>query len=154
MEKKIYVHNKVYDLNTISTEKIMSEVQKKINTIWEDPETSEVHVSFDLTIDEEAEKVIMHYKRANIFARQGTDAEYINDIDALLMAGLRNRYTGLPVMWTQVKAFGPSLHGRYDVEMEDFKYAYTESALKRGASKIKDIHVECTRTDISLILEY
>ncbi len=152
MSKKIFICGKVYEINAESCVAVCKKIQKHINNICDDPDTGNenlVTLCVDYTEpakDDEPVEITFKFKRNNLFAKNGVNPELINDSDGELIMGMGGNYTP-PVMWEYVK---PIVTHRYHIPHDEFVYAYSESVKEVGATELKGLRIESSRTEFSM----
>ncbi len=151
MNKKIFICGRIYDLATAS--KIEERIQKRVDKITIDPDSGNPNqrlVTFSMEVTALANNteadIEFTFARNNMFAREGINPDFINDSDAMLIMGMDGKFQP-PVMWEMVEPFA---FGRYHIPIFEFVPAYTESAKALGASEIKGIQIESTKTELKL----
>lgn len=147
MSKKIFICGKVYDLTVQNQATIEQKIQKRVDAICNDPDNADERlVSFHLDVDWVTLDIKFVFQRNNLFAKEGTNPEFINDSDGQLLMGMDGRFKP-PVMWDLVEPFAPS---RYHIPLSEFVYAYVESAQKLGAADIIGLQIESSKTELKL----
>ena len=147
MSKKIFICGKIYDLATQTTKQLETKIQKRIDKMLEnETESGERLVALRLNIDETTNEITLTFHRNNLFAKVGKNPELINDSDAQLIMGLDGKFIP-PVMWDYTEPFA---FNRYHVPLYEFVPAYVGSASQLGASELKGLQIESTKTELTL----
>ncbi len=149
MNKKIFICGKVYELTTTNTAVTAKKIQKRVDLICNDPENPDQRlVEFSMQVTPMPNNADLDieftFTRNNMFAKDGVNPELINDSDAMLIMGMDGKFQP-PVMWDSVERFA---FGRYHVPIFEFVPAYTGTAQVKGASEIKGLQIESSKTEL------
>ena len=143
MKKKIFLVGKVYDLSTISVQKIIDDVQSRLDAHY-----GKGCCVFSIYVWKEEKEVTINFWR-NYKDSYNTDDKSIFCADMDLITGRGIEGFAVPYMWPTVP-FGYL----FNTGIDDFIPCYKKSAKKLGASRMKDIMITHDKDNLNVRLFY
>lgn len=143
MKKKIFLVGKVYDLSTISVQKIIDDVQSRLDAHY-----GKGCCVFSINVWKEEKEVTINFWR-NYKDSYNTDDKSIFCADMDLITGRGIEGFAVPYMWPTVP-FGYL----FSTGVDDFIPCYKKSAKKLGASRMKDIMITHDKDNLNVRLFY
>ena len=143
MKKKIFLVGKVYDLSTISVQKIIDDVQSRLDAHY-----GKGCCVFSINVWKEEKEVTINFWR-NYKGSYNTDDNSIFCADMDLITGRGIEGFAVPYMWPTVP-FGYL----FNTGIDDFIPCYKKSAKKLGASRMKDIMITYDKDNLNVRLFY
>ena len=143
MKKKIFLVGKVYDLSTISVQKIIDDVQSRLDAHY-----GKGCCVFSIYVWKEEKEVTINFWR-NYKDSYNTDDKSIFCADMDLITGRGIEGFAVPYMWPTVP-FGYL----FSTGIDDFIPCYKKSAKKLGASRMKDIMITHDKDNLNVRLFY
>jgi hypothetical protein len=143
MKKKIFLVGKVYDLSTISVQKIIDDVQSRLDAHY-----GKGCCVFSINVWKEEKEVTINFWR-NYKDSYNTDDKSIFCADMDLITGRGIEGFAVPYMWPTVP-FGYL----FNTGIDDFIPCYKKSAKKLGASRMKDIMITHDKDNLNVRLFY
>ncbi len=152
MKKKILICGNNYEISANNCVAVAKSIQKHIDKICNDPNNPNerlVDLSLDLLEKSNGEEldITFTFDRNNLFAKNGTNPDFINDSDGMLIMGMGGHYSP-PLLWEYVQPIGST--NRYNIPISEFVYAYAESVKESGATELKGIRIESSKTKFVL----
>lgn len=139
MKKKIFIVSKLYDTEIMTDNEIRVAVQADIDRLI----GREGVVKFDITTKDKETDLIFH--RGLDYDDTTLNKGLMSDADGYLVCGIGLDGFKLPEMWAGVP-YGYS----YFFQQSEFTRCYRKSAVKLGASRIKDLELEVKRDGLTL----
>ena len=143
MKKKIFLVGKVYDLSTISVQKIIDDVQSRLDAHY-----GKGCCVFSINVWKEEKEVTINFWR-KYKDSYNTDDKSIFCVDMDLITGRGIEGFAVPYMWPTVP-FGYL----FSTGIDDFITCYKKSAKKLGASRMKDIMITHDKDNLNVRLFY
>lgn len=143
MKKKIFLVGKVYDLSTISVQKIIDDVQSRLDAHY-----GKGCCVFSINVWKEEKEVTINFWR-NYKDSYNTDDKSIFCADMDLITGRGIEGFAVPYMWPTVP-FGYL----FSTGIDDFIPCYKKSAKELGASRMKDIMITHDKDNLNVRLFY
>ena len=143
MKKKIFLVGKVYDLSTISVQKIIDDVQSRLDAHY-----GKGCCVFSIYVWKEEKEVTINFWR-NYKDSYNTDDKSIFCADMDLITGRGIEGFAVPYMWPTVP-FGYL----FSTGIDDFIPCYKKSAKELGASRMKDIQISHNKHNLNVRLCY
>lgn len=143
MKKKIFLVGKVYDLSTISVQKIIDDVQSRLDAHY-----GKGCCVFSINVWKEEKEVTINFWR-NYMDSYNTDDKSIFCADMDLITGRGIEGFAVPYMWPTVP-FGYL----FSTGIDDFIPCYKKSAKELGASRMKDIMITHDKDNLNVRLFY
>ena len=143
MKKKIFLVGKVYDLSTISVQKIIDDVQSRLDAHY-----GKGCCVFSIYVWKEEKEVTINFWR-NYKDSYNTDDKSIFCADMDLITGRGIEGFAVPYMWPTVPFGYP-----FSTGIDDFIPCYKKSAKKLGASRMKDIMITHDKDNLNVRLFY
>ena len=143
MKKNIYLVGKVYDLSTISVQKIIDDVQCRLDAHY-----GKGCCVFSINVWKEEKEVTINFWR-NYKDSYNTDDKSIFCADMDLITGRGIEGFAVPYMWPTVP-FGYL----FSTGIDDFIPCYKKSAKELGASRMKDIMITHDKDNLNVRLFY
>lgn len=143
MKKKIFLVGKVYDLSTISVQKIIDDVQSRLDAHY-----GKGCCVFSINVWKEEKEVTINFWR-NYKDSYNTDDKSIFCADMDLITGRGIEGFAVPYMWPTVPFGYP-----FSTGIDDFIPCYKKSAKKLGASRMKDIMITHSKNNLNVRLFY
>ena len=143
MKKKIFLVGKVYDLSTISVQKIIDDVQSRLDAHY-----GKGCCVFSINVWKEEKEVTINFWR-NYKDSYNTDDKSIFCADMDLITGRGIEGFAVPYMWPTVPFGYP-----FSTGIDDFIPCYKKSAKKLGASRMKDIMITHDKDNLNVRLFY
>ena len=143
MKKKIFLVGKVYDLSTISVQKIIDDVQSRLDTHY-----GKGCCAFSINVWKEEKEVTINFWR-NYKDSYNTDDKSIFCADMDLITGRGIEGFAVPYMWPTVPFGYP-----FSTGIDDFIPCYKKSAKELGASRMKDIQISHNKHNLNVRLFY
>ena len=143
MKKKIFLVGKVYDLSTISVQKIIDDVQCRLDAHY-----GKGCCVFSINVWKEEKEVTINFWR-NYKDSYNTDDKSIFCADMDLITGRGIEGFAVPYMWPTVP-FGYL----FSTGIDDFIPCYKKSAKELGASRMKDIQISHNKHNLNVRLCY
>ena len=143
MKKKIFLVGKVYDLSTISVQKIIDDVQSRLDAHY-----GKGCCVFSINVWKEEKEVTINFWR-NYKGSYNTDDKSIFCADMDLITGRGIEGFAVPYMW-QTVPFGYL----FSTGIDDFIPCYKKSAKELGASRMKDIMITHDKDNLNVRLFY
>ncbi len=143
MKKKIFLTGKVYDLATISTQDIQTDVQNRLDAHY-----GKGCCIFSINVWKEEKEVTINFWR-NYKGSYNTDDKSIFCADMDLITGRGIEGFAVPYMWPTVPFGYP-----FSTGIDDFIPCYKKSAKKLGASRMKDIMITHSKNNLNVRLFY
>ena len=142
MKKKIFLTGKVYDLATISTQDIQTDVQNRL-----DAHHGEGYYIFRISAD--GNEVIINFWRSynEWYHPEETNNIFCADMDLITGRGIEG--FAVPYMWPIVPFGYP-----FSTGIDDFIPCYKKSAKELGASRMKDIQISHNEHNLNVRLFY
>lgn len=143
MKKKIFLVGKVYDLSTISVQKIIDDVQSRLDAHY-----GKGCCVFSINVWKEEKEVTINFWR-KYKDSYNTDDKSIFCADMDLITGRGIEGFAVPYMWPTVPFGYP-----FSTGIDDFIPCYKKSAKKLGASRMKDIMITHDKDNLNVRLFY
>ena len=143
MKKKIFLGGKVYDLSIIPVQKIIDDVQSRLDAHY-----GKGCCVFSINVWKEEKEVTINFWR-NYKDSYNTDDKSIFCADMDLITGRGIEGFAVPYMWPTVP-FGYL----FNTGIDDFIPCYKKSAKKLGASRMKDIMITHDKDNLNVRLFY
>ena len=143
MKKQIFIVSKVYDTATMTDEDIRIAVQTDIDRLIK----REGIVNFEIT--RQADEIDLIFHRGIEYSEANLKKGLMADADGYLVCGIGLDGFRLPDMWGEVPFGHP-----YSFEQDVFKESYRNSAVKLGASRIKDLELEVRKDALVMKLKW
>ena len=143
MKKKIFLVGKVYDLSIIPVQKIIDDVQSRLDAHY-----GKGCCVFSINVWKEEKEVTINFWR-NYKGSYNTDDKSIFCADMDLITGRGIEGFAVPYMWPTVP-FGYL----FSTGIDDFIPCYKKSAKKLGASRMKDIMITHDKDNLNVRLFY
>ena len=143
MKKKIFLVGKVYDLSTISVQKIIDDVQSRLDAHY-----GKGCCVFSINVWKEEKEVTINFWR-NYKGSYNTDDKSIFCADMDLITGRGIEGFAVPYMWPTVPFGYP-----FSTGIDDFIPCYKKSAKKLGASRMKDVMITHSKNNLNERLFY
>ena len=143
MKKKNFLVGKVYDLSTISVQKIIDDVQSRLDAHY-----GRGCCVFSINVWKEEKEVTINFWR-NYKGSYNTDDKSIFCADMDLITGRGIEGFAVPYMWPTVPFGYP-----FSTGIDDFITCYKKSAKKLGASRMKDIMITHSKDNLNVRLFY
>ena len=143
MKKKIFLVGKVYDLSTISVQKIIDDVQSRLDAHY-----GKGCCVFSINVWKEEKEVTINFWR-KYKGSYNTDDKSIFCADMDLITGRGIEGFAVPYMWPTVP-FGYL----FSTGIDDFIPCYKKSAKELGASRMKDIMITHDKDNLNVRLFY
>lgn len=143
MKKKIFLVGKVYDLSIIPVQKIIDDVQSRLDAHY-----GKGCCVFSINVWKEEKKVTINFWR-NYKGSYNTDDKSIFCADMDLITGRGIEGFAVPYMWPTVP-FGYL----FSTGIDDFITCYKKSAKELGASRMKDIMITHDKDNLNVRLFY
>ena len=143
MKKKIFLVGKVYDLSIIPVQKIIDDVQSRLDAHY-----GKGCCVFSIYVWKEEKEVTINFWR-NYKDSYNTDDKSIFCADMDLITGRGIEGFAVPYMWPTVP-FGYL----FNTGIDDFIPCYKKSAKKLGASRMKDIMITHDKDNLNVRLFY
>lgn len=143
MKKKIFLVGKVYDLSTISVQKIIDDVQSRLDAHY-----GKGCCVFSINVWKEEKEVTINFWR-NYKGSYNTDDKSIFCADMDLITGRGIEGFAVPYMWPTVPFGYP-----FSTGVDDFIPCYKKSAKEFGASRMKDIMITHDKDNLNVRLFY
>jgi hypothetical protein len=143
MKKKIFLVGKVYDLSTIPVQKIIDDVQSRLDAHY-----GKGCCVFSINVWKEEKEVTINFWR-NYKDSYNTDDKSIFCADMDLITGRGIEGFAVPYMWPTVP-FGYL----FSTGIDDFIPCYKKSAKELGASRMKDIMITHDKDNLNVRLFY
>lgn len=143
MKKKIFLVGKVYDLSTISVQKIIDDVQSRLDAHY-----GKGCCAFSINVWKEEKEVTIYFWR-KYKDSYNTDDKSIFCADMDLITGRGIEGFAVPYMWPTVP-FGYL----FSTGVDDFIPCYKKSAKELGASRMKDIMITHDKDNLNVRLFY
>ena len=143
MKKKIFLVGKVYDLSIIPVQKIIDDVQSRLDAHY-----GKGCCVFCINVWKEEKEVTINFWR-NYKDSYNTDDKSIFCADMDLITGRGIEGFAVPYMWPTVP-FGYL----FSTGIDDFIPCYKKSAKKLGASRMKDIMITHDKDNLNVRLFY
>lgn len=143
MKKKIFLVGKVYDLSTISVQKIIDDVQSRLDAHY-----GKGCCAFSINVWKEEKEVTINFWR-KYKDSYNTDDKSIFCADMDLITGRGIEGFAVPYMWPTVP-FGYL----FSTGVDDFIPCYKKSAKELGASRMKDIMITHDKDNLNVRLFY
>ena len=143
MKKKIFLVGKVYDLSTIPVQKIIDDVQSRLDAHY-----GKGCCVFSINVWKEEKEVTINFWR-NYKGSYNTDDKSIFCADRDLIPGRGIEGFAVPYMWPTVPFGYP-----FSTGIDDFIPCYKKSAKKLGASRMKDIMISHNKISLNVRLFY
>ena len=141
MKKKVFLAGKLYDLATISTQNIQTDVQSRLDAHY-----GSGCIIFKINVWKQSKEVTINFWR-NYKDSYNTDSKSIFCADMDLITGRGINGFQVPCMWPTVP-FGYL----FSLELDDFITCYKKSAKKLGASRMKDIMITHDKDNLNVRL--
>ena len=143
MKKKIFLGGKVYDLSIIPVQKIIDDVQNRLDAHY-----GKGCCIFSINVWKEEKEVTINFWR-NYKGSYNTDDKSIFCADMDLITGRGIEGFAVPYMWPTVPFGYP-----FSTGIDDFIPCYKKSAKKLGASRMKDIMITHDKDNLNVRLFY
>ena len=143
MKKKIFLVGKVYDLSTIPVQKIIDDVQSRLDAHY-----GKGCCAFSINVWKEEKEVTINFWR-NYKGSYNTDDKSIFCADMDLITGRGIEGFAVPCMWATVPYGYP-----FSTGIDDFIPCYKKSAKELGASRMKDIMITHDKDNLNVRLFY
>ena len=143
MKKKIFLGGKVYDLSIIPVQKIIDDVQSRLDAHY-----GKGCCVFSINVWKEEKEVTINFWR-NYKGSYNTDDKSIFCADMDLITGRGIDGFAVPYMWPTVPFGYP-----FSTGIDDFIPCYKKSAKKLGASRMKDIMITHDKDNLNVRLFY
>ena len=143
MKKKNFLVGKVYDLSTISVQKIIDDVQSRLDAHY-----GRGCCVFSINVWKEEKEVTINFWR-NYKGSYNTDDKSIFCADMDLITGRGIEGFAVPYMWPTVPFGYP-----FSTGIDDFIPCYKKSAKELGASRMKDIQISHNEHNLNVRLFY
>ena len=143
MKKKIFLVGKVYDLSIIPVQKIIDDVQSRLDAHY-----GKGCCVFSINVWKEEKEVTINFWR-NYKDSYNTDDKSIFCADMDLITGRGIEGFAVPYMWPTVP-FGYL----FSTGIDDFIPCYKKSAKELGASRMKDIMITHDKDNLNVRLFY
>ena len=142
MKKNIFLTGKVYDLATISTQDIQTDVQNRLDAHY-----GKGCCIFRISAD--GNEVIINFWRSynEWYHPEETNNIFCTDMDLLSGRGIEG--FEVPCMWPTVPFGYP-----FSTGIDDFIPCYKKSAKELGASRMKDIQISHNEHNLNVRLFY
>ena len=144
MKKKVFLVGKVYDLATISTQNIQTDVQSRLDAHY-----GSGCIIFKINVWKQSKEVAINFRRSYNDWYKGENDKTIFCADADLLTGRGVDGFKVPDMWPTAPFGYP-----FSTGIEDFVACYKNSAKELGASRIKDIHIGHCEKNLNVRLFY
>ena len=143
MKKKIFLGGKVYDLSIIPVQKIIDDVQSRLDAHY-----GKGCCVFSIYVWKEEKEVTINFWR-NYKDSYNTDDKSIFCADMDLITGRGIEGFAVPYMWPTVPFGYP-----FSTGIDDFIPCYKKSAKELGASRMKDIQISHNEHNLNVRLFY
>ena len=144
MKKKVFLVGKVYDLATISTQNIQTDVQSRLDAHY-----GSGCIIFKINVWKQSKEVTINFWRNynEWYHPEETDNIFCADMDLITGRGIDG--FEVPCMWPTAPFGYP-----FSTGIDEFVACYKESAKELGASRMKDIHIGHCEKNLNVRLFY
>ena len=143
MKKKVFLVGKVYDLATISTQNIQTDVQSRLDAHY-----GSGCIIFKINVCKQSKEVTINFWRS-YKDNYNTDDKLIFCADADLLTGRGIEGFKVPDMWP-IAPYGYA----FSLGLDDFVTCYKNSAKVLGASRMKNIMITHSEDNLNVRLFY
>ena len=144
MKKKVFLVGKLYDLATISTQNIQTDVQSRLDAHY-----GSGCIIFKINVWKQSKEVTINFWRNynEWYHPEETDNIFCADMDLITGRGIDG--FEVPCMWPTAPFGYP-----FSTGIDEFVACYKESAKELGASRMKDIHIGHCEKNLNVRLFY
>lgn len=144
MKKKVFLVGKVYDLATISTQNIQTDVQSRLDAHY-----GSGCIIFKINVWKQSKEVTINFWRNynEWYHPENKTNIFCADMDLITGRGINGFQ--VPCMWPTAPFGYP-----FSTGIDEFITCYKESAKELGASRMKDIMIEHSEKNLNVRLFY
>ena len=144
MKKKVFLVGKVYDLATISTQNIQTDVQSRLDAHY-----GSGCIIFKINVWKQSKEVTINFWRNynEWYHPENKTNIFCADMDLITGRGINGFQ--VPCMWP-IAPFGYP----FSTGIDEFITCYKESAKELGASRMKDIMITHSKDNLNVRLFY
>lgn len=144
MKKKIFLVGKVYDLSTIPVQKIIDDVQSRLDTHY-----GKGCCVFSINVWKEEKEITINFWRSynDWYHPENKTNIFCADMDLITGRGIEG--FAVPYMWESAPFGYP-----FSTDIDYFITCYKKSAKKLGASRMKDIQISHNEHNLNVRLFY
>ena len=142
MKKKVFLVGKVYDLATISTQNIQTDVQSRLDAHY-----GSNYIIFKINVWKQSKEVTINFWRNynEWYHSENKTNIFCADMDLITGRGINGFQ--VPCMWPTAPFGYP-----FSTGIDEFITCYKESAKELGASRMKDIAITHDKDNLNVRL--